>query len=61
MLIYIINQFYNRQSKEYTNFSTYTIVIFTIEAILYKFWTSIRKARYWKGKWRKIVMEEERI
>ena len=57
MYIYIINQFYNCQSKEYTNYSTHTKVAIIAEAILYKLWTRIRKARYWKGKWWKNCNE----
>ena len=57
MYIYIINQFYNCQSKEYTNYSMYTKVAIVAEAILYKLWTCIRKARYWKGKWWKNCNE----
>ena len=57
MYIYIINQFYNCQSKEYTNYSMYTKVAIVAEAILYKLWTRIRKARYWKGKWWKNCNE----
>lgn len=57
MYIYIINQFYNCQSKEYTNYSAHTKVAIIAEAILYKLWTRIRKARYWKGKWWKNCNE----
>ena len=61
MYIYIINQFYNCQSKEYTNYSMYTKVAIVAEAILYKLWTCIRKQDIGKENGGKIVMKEERI